>query len=187
MRLTTLLTVPLAFTAFTPVAGQTAEPPEISETPDNFEMYELNTKSEYPNEFTVSGNRCKLRPLSKRDTSGMETCFMFGQFMIGRVELSSFFVTFRDRKLAYISGKADRSEFRELAAAFEAKYGGPDTTEENEVQNRMGAKFQNLTLGWEFEGGTLILEAYGEKVTETQFQFITPAALRDDTPPEVNF
>jgi hypothetical protein len=56
--------------------------------------------------------------------------------------------------------------FAILETAFTEKYGAPTLQEENEVQNRLGAKFVNKTLSWNGPNIRIRLQKYGTNLTK---------------------
>ncbi len=94
---------------------------------------------------------------------------------------------FNDGKMAAVSGVTPSSKFSEISSAFEAKYGKPNKVEEGVWQNRLGAKFENITKIWVFSDGFLELVARGDKVDEAKFRFYAIENAPKAEKPTVNF
>lgn len=78
------------------------------------------------------------------------------------VKFWSFF--FRESRLGLIVCNLPNDHFREVAEAFEAKYGKPKS-KESVMQNRMGAKFTNTTLEWLRGDEILTVQQYGGDIS----------------------
>ena len=70
-----------------------------------------------------------------------------------------------DRRISHLGFIFAANDFQKLLDVFSARWGSPSSLKTDEVQNRMGAKFENETAVWEFSDGLLTLERYGSDLT----------------------
>jgi len=70
------------------------------------------------------------------------------RIQFGNVESADLGYQLRDDIVSYISVSFEEHKFTGVAEALKVKFGAPVTEETTVVQNRMGAKFENLTLSW---------------------------------------
>jgi len=151
------------------------------ETLPDFEMFGLNAGDSYSGNIRFADKSCRLKG------QGTENCTrMFGA-KIGRATVSPLIALFENGKLGNVYGASPISNFRELASAFEAKYGDAHNVDETEWQNRMGARFDNIVMSWQFGDGVLQLKARGRELDSSEFIFQASTNQQDEEAPPINF
>lgn len=67
---------------------------------------------------------------------------------------------FLDDKFIHAELKFKSGYFAVIESAFKERYGDPELTETNELQNRLGAKFENKSLYWAGSKIQITLQKY---------------------------
>lgn len=76
---------------------------------------------------------------------------------IGGVAPTLWLASMRDGRLSSISVSVRAADFDRLYDALKERFGPPMTVQESEVQNRMGAKFDNVEAAWRASGNVLLI------------------------------
>lgn len=160
----------------------TLEPQADGQMPlPSFEMYGLRTDQVYDGRISFADNRCNI------SVRGEDFCRDLNGTTLGSAEINWIAAQFMDGRLQLIMGETTTANFRDLAHAFTTKYGEANQIEETEVQNRMGATFDNVTMRWRFSDGFLELIARQGQIDTSVFRFVPASSLKEPTPPPVNF
>jgi hypothetical protein len=88
-----------------------------------------------------------------------------------------------DRRISSFYFSFDTDRFSAIALALETRWGAADSSKVLQVQNRMGANFENIVKQWVLADGNVELERYGSKVTEgtvtvNNVKLVTASGLR---------
>jgi len=75
-------------------------------------------------------------------------------------------VNLLDRKISSFLFSFDSELFYPAASGLQSRWGEPDSLRSEVVENRMGAKFENVLMRWILNDGVLELDRYGTTVTE---------------------
>lgn len=73
----------------------------------------------------------------------------------------------------------DNGDFERVKAAMEQKFGRPFSVEPGEVQNRMGATFDQIKIRWSLEGRLLTIQKRSGKLDEMMILLSSEAAMRE--------
>jgi len=95
---------------------------------------------------------------------------------IAGIPVESLMLFFTEAKLQTIYITFASKEFDTVVAALQEKY-GKVTPLTDEVQNRMGATFNNETYSWRKSDQVLKAEKYGSKITTSRVTFQTDAGF----------
>lgn len=106
-------------------------------------------------------------------------CMGFG-VKIGPAVVNNMYLFSKDGKFESVRMSFQVVHYPSLRAIFEERYGPPTTTRQEEIQNRMGAKFTNEISTWTGERVVISLRRYGSKVTEGRAQISLKSALERD-------
>jgi hypothetical protein len=71
---------------------------------------------------------------------------------------------FTDKRLSGVYVYFSSNDFDPMTRAFVAKYGQPDSSWSEQVQNQMGATFQNTLAIWRRGRSSLLLQRYGSRL-----------------------
>lgn len=177
MRL--LLTVPFLVLAI-PCAAQ-----QWDREPDSYRGVKWGTAlADVPDELLgrteclcISGpehHLCKPRPeKDPKKTPASRTCF--DDFEVGQTHVHSGLMFVAER-LAGATMAFDSTGYEALRDVFVEKYGPPKTTKHEELQNRMGARFDNEMLSWAGKDVEIDLARYGSDLTKGHASISTAVA-----------
>lgn len=97
---------------------------------------------------SCQGDRCAWAPPESCHRPLPPDDFCYKAFSYGGVMPDFGAVTFRDGQLVQVVIGFRSERFAELAAAMLERFGSAKQDETGQVQNRMGATFENRRLGW---------------------------------------
>jgi hypothetical protein len=100
---------------------------------------------------------------ARRNRSDAGTCA--GQLAIGPTT-PKVVVRFRSGGMDAVFLSFPTRDFATLRPIFVERYGEPTSTRTEELQNRMGAKFENEILEWSGEKVYILLQRYGSEITD---------------------
>lgn len=87
---------------------------------------------------------------------------------------------FMDAKcVAILITKNSPDLFETRIAALESKYGKPNTDDESQIENHMGATFTDRTVTWVKDGNTLMAKKYSYSVDRGSVSLINIDAFRE--------
>lgn len=116
---------------------------------------------------------CKAKPeKDPKKVPPSRVCFT--TFEVGPVQVEDQ-ITFLNDSLAAASMSFDTDHYEKMREIFIDKYGPPTSRESKEVQNRMGATFQQEELEWKGKTTTVSLNRYGSKLTQGAAYLLTNA------------
>ncbi|MBU1206459.1 MAG: hypothetical protein KKH04_05960 [Proteobacteria bacterium] len=107
-----------------------------------------------------------------------QTCSLREGETIAGAPVSALLLTFYGRKLHGIYIWFDAKHFPQVAGALKEKYGEGDL-KTKEVQNRMGATFENRIYTWRKPGATLHVERFAGKLDRSSVIFRTDFAIEE--------
>jgi hypothetical protein len=96
---------------------------------------------------------------------GAQFCSEVFAFKVAGISIGAPIRDYLDGRLYSLYMTYDSDNFDQVVEALTAKYGSPDTTWTEQVENRMGATFHNETKRWFFSDGYLEAERYGSDLT----------------------
>lgn len=97
---------------------------------------------------------------------------------IAGVPVEVLLLYFYDGKLQTISISFDAKNFTQVADALKEKY-GEGSLKTEEIQNRMGATFENRIVSWRSPGATLEAKRISGKIDRSSVLFRTDFALEE--------
>ena len=92
---------------------------------------------------------------------------------IAGVQLQSMMLGFHNDRLTSVVLVFDSKSFREVTGALREKYGAPSSEENDAVQNRAGATFDNRKLVWKNATGEIRASERFSKITQSTVQFFS--------------
>jgi hypothetical protein len=87
--------------------------------------------------------------------------------MIGQVRVWTTIEFDLDRRMDSVVLLFPSANFYQIKTAFVERYGEPTERRTQEIQNRMGARFENELLEWKGEKVLIDLRRYSSRVTES--------------------
>lgn len=113
----------------------------------------------------------------------VETCIFQGdddeaKKTLAGAELSAFYLSFIDKDLRNIRADFSPGEFSAVLAALSSKYGAPKV-KNYEVQNAMGATFDNVLAVWDLPDGNITAQKRSGKIDESTVAFTSHAFNED--------
>jgi hypothetical protein len=121
----------------------------------------------------VKGNRPGLKCRDSKSPIGDVTCSAItpGETIAG-VQLKTMLLGFHNDRLTSIFLVFDHNSFRIVTDALREKYGPPNSEENDAVQNRAGATFDNKKLVWKNATGDMMRASERfSKITESSVGF----------------
>ena len=111
---------------------------------------------------SIGDARWGAMPCERWKAIGMTTC-QDPEHQVGDtwVDIS---YGFSDERLAAVNLSFESQDYDRLSRAFTAKFGAPDSTWSEVLQNRMGAEFANTSAAWRRGGIVLTLKRYGSSL-----------------------
>lgn len=98
---------------------------------------------------------------------------------IGGAPIERFIIRIYAGKVEAIDLKVKVRDFATVRQALSDKY-GPGKVKEDTVQNRMGAKFENVEVTWDTPNGDRIrIEQRGRKLDESSISYNTAAGMKE--------
>ena len=147
-----------------------------------FEMFGLTTNKVYDGKVEFAEKTCDITKIGPDRCARLFCCVKMGNALVRDLE-----VNFVDGRLIKIVGFTNVSQFENLRAAFVAKYGSASDVEVSEVQNRMGATFDNTIMRWAFADGVLLLHKRLGTIDDSALMFLSESAMEEPEAPVVNF
>jgi hypothetical protein len=92
---------------------------------------------------------------------------------------SDVYVWFINNALVRVSISFHVNLYQRILGALVTKYGKPDDTKTEEVQNKMGAKFDNEISSWNVSGVTLTINKYGDDLTKSSVLYSLDSSIQD--------
>jgi hypothetical protein len=146
-----------------------AAPAMAFEEPDSFRGVKWGaSRKDLRAQLQRAGDTVKCEP-----TIGCRSPVMIGP---SPVQASYLFTPGEDKfEVAYLSFAP--MHYAALRTIFEERYGVPSNVQEQEIQNRMGAKYTNETAIWAGSLVTISLSRYGSKLDQGRAWIGLTAAL----------
>lgn len=88
-------------------------------------------------------------------------------------------ITMRGGEVATIYVQVLNRHFERVIAALKERFGPPTKQEDGQVQNRMGATFDQKELTWRSEGGVLSVKKRGGKIDTMSLMLTSEAKLSE--------
>lgn len=130
------------------------------------------TPTELHGKLSLRGFDC----LPDANGSGDNVCH--GKVNIGDAEATAWCFIGKDGTLNAITVLFAPDDFAPIAKALTEKFGKPAKTDNSKVQNRMGAKFDQIEIAWTNAAQEATLSRYyGGKLDRSGFDIVTKAHL----------
>ncbi len=94
---------------------------------------------------------------------------------IAGIPLKEFQLFYFGEKLSMIVLRFDAAAFEAVTDAISKKYGSGKITERSMIQNKMGAKFDNIVMQWRVNDSRIVAERYDRNVDESLVKFTSTA------------
>lgn len=172
----------IAGVAFAATAAAQTPPVEFKGVPMGATRTELLSK--WP-EFRCYPSGCRLVVDEVRRAACAITdtpCWLkvVERFRFGPAQVRSYDVDFRGDLVSTARIVMSRNWYPQLVIALTEKYGPPHKDATDQVQNRMGAKFDNRTVSWAFPTGTIKAEERGLDIDTSMVTMSGPGVEHTD-------